>query len=280
MAKEILYNHALDNGGRVIKIEAAKTGSKYFCTVCHNEMIFKNGDIRQKHFSHKNTTENCGGKGGSGGEGYLHETFKNIAFQYIKELIKENKPLGIEYKCIVCNTLHKTNLLGGMKDINIEYNIENCRPDLALVDINNNIPIIIEIVDKHEPEQNVIDLCNNKRIVLIRYKLNDINDLEIFEEKIKKPDDVRLIDKMQCPLFVQMLQQQQQKQNSIKQQFMYQQLMQQLAYQPRSYSPSGARIDTIDKQLDRYGSYSPKRNGGRSYGSGKSGRSGKYGRRK
>jgi len=277
MTNEILYKHALDEKGNVIKIETTKTGQKYFCTVCHNEMIFKNGKIRQKHFSHKNLTENCDGKGGSGGEGYLHETFKQMAYQYIKELITENKPFEIEYLCIVCKTQHKTNLLGGMKDILIEHSIENCRPDLSLIDVNGNIPIIIEIVDKHEPEQNVIDLCNNKKIVLIRYKLNDFSDLENFSIKILKPDDVRLIDNRQCPLFLQQLAQQQ---NNIRQQLMYQQMLQLGAYQPRPYIQGGARIDAIEKQLDRYGSYSPKRNGGRSYGGGKTGRGGGYRKRK
>jgi len=35
MANEILYNHALDGNGNVSHIENAKSGQKYFCTVCH-----------------------------------------------------------------------------------------------------------------------------------------------------------------------------------------------------------------------------------------------------
>jgi hypothetical protein len=280
MTNEILYKHALDEKGNVIKIETAKTGQKYFCTVCHNEMIFKNGKIRQKHFSHKNITENCGGKGGSGGEGYLHETFKNMLFQKLTEAIKDNKPLEINWICNVCNQKEKGNLLGNIKEIKMEHTIDNCRPDIVLIDDKGNNSIIIEVVDKHEPEQNVIELCQKYNIILIKIKLENLEDLEKIDEKIINPTNLIRFNKLQCLNFYNWAVQQQQQQNNIRQQLIYQQMLQLGAYQPRPYIQGGARIDAIDKQLDRYGSYSPKRNGGRSYGGGKTGRGGGYRKRK
>ena len=71
MPNEIRYKYAENGNGYVVLIDNAVSGTKYYCSGCKEEMIFKNGQIRQKHFSHKNT-ENCIG---GGGEGYLHETF-------------------------------------------------------------------------------------------------------------------------------------------------------------------------------------------------------------
>ena len=205
MVKEIKYKFAEEENGNAVFIEKAISGKKYICSDCKEEMIFKNGNIRQKHFSHKNL-ENCG-KGT--GEGYLHATFKNLLLQYIKNCINDKKPIEASWFCNVCENKHNANLISNIADVKAEYSIENCRPDLVLIDVKGRIPIIIEIVDKHEPEKNVIDLCRKYSIILVRIKLDSLADLENFENKLKLPTNVIMFNQNQCPVVINILLQQQ-----------------------------------------------------------------------
>jgi len=183
---EILHKYAEDNDGKIINITNAETGQKYFCPGCKDEFIFKNGKIRQKHFSHKSQSQDCGGSG----EGYLHETFKKMLFNKITENLSKNIPLEIQWKCNVCGYPHSCNILSGISEIKMEYAFETCRPDLVLINQQGKAPFIIEIVDKHEPENNVIEYCKANNIILIRIKLETIDDLENIDNKIKFPSNV------------------------------------------------------------------------------------------
>jgi hypothetical protein len=69
--------------------------------------------------------------------------------------------------------------------------------------IRQKIPAIIEIVDTHAPEQNVIKYCQENLTALIIIKLDSLDDLENIEDKIKKPTNVFLSNNMLCPLFKQ-----------------------------------------------------------------------------
>jgi hypothetical protein len=104
---------------------------------------------------------------------------------------------------------HNGDLLNDIIDAKDEYNLVECRPDIALIHKNGNVPIIIEIVDKHEPEENVMDYCRKHSTVLIRIKLDSIDDLENIENKIKLPSNVVFFDKRNCLNFVNALRQRQ-----------------------------------------------------------------------
>ena len=203
MIKDIKYKFAEDENGVTVFVTSAISGKKYHCSDCKEEMIFKNGNIRQKHFSHKNI-ENCG-KGT--GEGYLHATFKHLLLQHIKGCITEKKPLEISWICNICNGQHNFNLIQNIVDIKTEFALENCRPDLVLFDTTGRVPAIIEIVDKHEPETNVLELCKKYSLFLVRIKLDSLSDLENIENKIKLPSNVYIFNPMQCPIARQKLQQ-------------------------------------------------------------------------
>jgi hypothetical protein len=247
MAMEILHKYAEDNNGNIIHITDAETGKKYFCPGCKEEFLFKNGRIRQKHFSHKNQTQVCGG----GGEGYLHETFKKMLFYKIVKNINENEPLVINWKCNICNNGHFHDLLLGIKEIMTEYNLEGCRPDLVLFNEMGQVPFIIEIVDTHEPENNVIEYCKKNNTILIKIKLKDLNDLDNIDNIIKNPSNVIFFNEMQCPVFVNIMQQKIQMQNRIT--------------PKKRTGQRGALIDRIDeaqrsrKTSRKYGKKRPRR---------------------
>ena len=193
---EILYKYAEDNKGKIIHISQALLGASYYCPECKEKFIFRKGKIRQQHFAHSNTSSNCTG------EGYLHKAFKKMLLEIISDHINKRLPLNIDWNCNICKEKHNGNLLSGITVVKDEYNLEVCRPDIALINEAGTVPIIIEIVHKHEPENNVIEYCKNNKTVLIRIKLDSLNDLENIDNIIKSPTNVIFFDRMNCPNYV------------------------------------------------------------------------------
>ena len=183
MGNDVLNKFAEDNNGKIIHIKNAVIGVDYYCPECKEKFILKKGDIRQHHFAHNNSSSSCTGTG----EGYLHKAFKKMLLNIIMEYIKEKKPLEIKYSCFICKQEHNWNILNDVYDAKDEYFMEVCRPDIALFNENGKAPIVIEIVDTHEPEKSVIEYYIKNNIVLIQIKLDSIDDLESIENKIKYP---------------------------------------------------------------------------------------------
>jgi hypothetical protein len=194
---EILYKYAEDKAGKIININSATEGTEYFCPGCKQSFILKHGKIRQHHFAHKNPSPECTG------EGYLHKTFKKYLLQLLKQYINNKNSLDINFLCNICKTPHNYNLLLNICDAQEEYTLGDCRPDIVLINNLKRIPIIIEIVDTHDPEQNVIEYCQKTSTILIIIKLDSIDDLENIDNKIKNPTFVFLSNKILCPLFKQ-----------------------------------------------------------------------------
>jgi len=206
---EILYKYAEDVNGKIIHINNAMAGENYFCPECKEKFTFRNGKIRQRHFSHTNTSYNCTG------EGYLHKTFKKMLLELIRNNLSNNLPLIINFKCNICNMEHNGDILNGIIEVKDEYNLEMCRPDIVLINKKNMVPIIIEIVDKHEPENNVFNFCKINGTVLIRIKIETVNDLENVNKKISFPSNVVFFNQLNCPSYQQYIIQQQQTQKII-----------------------------------------------------------------
>jgi hypothetical protein len=177
---EVLNKFAEDNNGKIIHINNALPGVDYYCPECKDKFILKKGNIRQHHFAHNNSSSNCTGTG----EGYLHKAFKKKLLEFFKENISNKIPIISVWQCNICNMKHNSNIINAITDVKDEYNLVECRPDIALINKNGIAPIIIEIVDKHEPEKNVIDYCIKHNTVLIKIKLDSIDDLENIENKI------------------------------------------------------------------------------------------------
>jgi hypothetical protein len=230
---DILNKFAQENNGKIIHIKNALSGVDYYCPECKEKFILKKGDIRQHHFAHNNSSSSCTGTG----EGYLHKTFKKMLLNKIIEYIKEKKPLEIIWNCYICKQNHNFNILNGIYDAKDEYSMEICRPDIALINENGKVPIVIEIIDTHEPEKSVIEYYMKENIILILIKLDSIDDLENIENKIKYPLAV-IYNNLVCPVFYR---------NYIYQQ----QLNAQLNSNYNRIRQSGLRIDQIGAAQDK-----------------------------
>jgi len=238
MGNNILYKFAEDINGKIIHISNALPGVDYYCPECKEKFFFKKGNIRQHHFAHNNSSSNCTGTG----EGYLHRTFKKMLLEFIKNNLNNKLPIIITWKCNICNMEHNGTFLNNIIDAKDEYNLAECRPDIALIYKNGNVPIIIEIVDKHEPEKNVIDYCKKHNTILIRIKLDSLDDLEKVENKIKFPSNVIFFSEMLCPNYT----------NYLQHQLKQQQLNVQIAFQNNTRNMQrGPTIDQIEASRER-----------------------------
>ena len=231
MEKEILHKYAEDSNGRIIHIDNAIKEVNYYCPNCKEKFSFRKGEIRQRHFSHSNTS-NCSS------EGYLHKTFKKKLLELIKERINKKLPIEILFNCILCKQPHNFNFLQGIMDIKDEYYMGVCRPDIALIHEKGVVSVVIEIIVSHEIEEKAIEFYIQNAIIVIRIKLESLDDLENIDDKIKIPTDVLPFNKLICP--------------NVRQQILHQHLQTQLFFipTPRIQSRGGPEINKIDAAME------------------------------
>ena len=234
MEDNILYKFAEDNNGKITHIKNTLPDLEYFCTECREKLVPRKGNIRQYHFAHKNNS-GCSGTG----EGYLHKTFKKMVLEIIRKNIFSNTPIVVNFQCNICKMWHSANILMGIIEVKDEYSLTECRPDIALINQNNQVSIIIEIVHKHEPEKNVIDFCIKNQTVLIRIKLDSIDDLENISNKLQNPTNLLLFNELHCPVVV----------NSIRQQQLQMQMVPNIG--ASRVNQGGPRIDQIQAAQDK-----------------------------
>ena len=232
MNNEILHKYAEDSKGNIIYINQAIEADEYFCPDCKGKFVARKGKIRQHHFSHLNLSPNCTG------EGYLHKTFKSLLTARLRASLTQNVAEPISWQCQVCNQAHTyDNLLKGIEEIRDEYSLPQCRPDIALIGPNKKVPVVIEIIHTHEPEANTLRFYIENQIILIRIKVEIIDDIERLEEKLRQPSSVAYFSNLLCPnLRMQQQRQQQLMMQQRAQQLHNLQLMQQFNRQPRRLS--------------------------------------------
>ncbi len=189
MVNEILYSTAVDKNGNLIHIDNAEKGINYYCPMCKKEFILrKSGKTgkgsKRPHFAHNELTPNCTPAG------VLHYSFKKMLVDLLEKYKAENKPFLLNWNCDSCDYKNSGNLLEKVAFIKEEYTLEACRPDIALLDKEENIFAVIEIVVTHKPEESVLQYYKENKIVLIQINLSSEENLNKVEEKITNPDIV------------------------------------------------------------------------------------------
>jgi len=196
--KEILYVTAFDKNGVLIKANDAVKTEDYFCPECKEKLILKKSGktgkgSKRPHFAHYSQSPNCTP------EGVLHKSFKILLLEYIKSHIAQKTPINIDWECIHCHTKHKGNLIQCAVEVKEEYQMEKCRPDIALLGQDGKPFAVIEIVVTHKPEEATIEFYKNNKIALIQIELDSEDDLDHIEEKIKKPTSINYCFNYKCP---------------------------------------------------------------------------------
>ncbi len=65
-----------------------------------------------------------------------------------------------------------------INDVKLEYDLKDCKPDIALLDAENGIHSVIEIVVTHQPEDNALQYFRENSIILIKIILTSDEDMK------------------------------------------------------------------------------------------------------
>jgi hypothetical protein len=193
-SKEVLYSTANDEDGILVFARSAPKGRKYFCSHCNGEMILRRKDNSKvrPHFAHKSLTETCTP------ETVLHKNFKQLLYNRIQKSIKNNVALAFEWSCTECGEVHQGNLIKKAKRVYIERNLEQCIPDILIYDNADKPYIAIEIVVTHEPEEQVIKYYEENDIILVLFKLDSDEDLDLINRETLNPRTVDFCINPKC----------------------------------------------------------------------------------
>jgi hypothetical protein len=195
--KTILYSVANDANGTLVNAIGAHKGSNYYCPICDYELVLrKSGNTgknsKRPHFAHKQLTQNCTP------ETALHFIFKTQAFNYIKRLLNSNSPLNFSWLCQHCTEVHQGNLLKNISDVRLEYKLDECQPDIGLLDSFGKVFAVLEIVVTHSPDKHVVKYYKKNNIISIQYYLIDDSVLNNIDAKLATPDLVSVCYNPKC----------------------------------------------------------------------------------
>ena len=192
---KLLLSYAYDSNSNLVHIDNAQKGHKYTCPNCGAELLLKISKIpegqkyhRRYRFAHKGNSDNhCS-------ESFLHKLFKERCAEYIREKIAAREDFLFEWECEKCYEYHRGNLLKKAARVVTEYDLCVCKPDIALLDCNEKVVIVVEVVVAHKPEPNTLQYYEDNKIACLLINVEDFTDCENIAEKLSHPNKVNL-----CP---------------------------------------------------------------------------------
>ncbi len=199
--RQLLLPYAYDSTGNLVHIDDAHKGETYKCPECGNILSLNISKIpkgqkyhRRNHFSHsKGTPDNqCT-------ESFLHKLFKTRAKECIQNKIdNQETEFKFTWQCDECNQQHQGNMLKKAVSVHLEYDLGICQPDIALLDKNGKVVIVIEVVVTHKPEEKVLQYYTQNKIGCLQICVSDFEDCENVENKLMHPNSVNLCPTPNC----------------------------------------------------------------------------------
>ncbi|MBN2601042.1 MAG: hypothetical protein JXR87_03500 [Candidatus Marinimicrobia bacterium] len=162
-----------EKDGRLVHISTVARGLKCnaVCPVCKIAVVARKGEKIRHHFAHY-PGANCST------ETVLHYIAKQFLYEKLISAIALKQLVQIKWKCIACSHRHSLNLLEDVCQAALEKNLDNCRPDISLLDKNNKPRALIEIVVSHRPDDKVLKYCNQQQIPLLIFRIANAEALE------------------------------------------------------------------------------------------------------
>lgn len=165
-ASEIQYRHAYNAKGKIIDVTQLERSTlppdeAFTCISCGNPLIPKLGEIKQKHFCHKQV-QNCSS------ETYLHKLAKETFAREYQACLKDKKPFYIslhrericnayetQYKrvCHLGRELEEVDLTQRYTKVEVEKACNGFIADILLSDESGQQKLLIEIKVTHEVSQ-------------------------------------------------------------------------------------------------------------------------------
>lgn len=189
--RDILYSVAYCDNELVTASHAIRE-KLHTCPVCSGEMILNRGQKKRPHFSHKALSQNCTP------ESALHYGFKMLLAAKLKDCIATQRPLEIQWGCRYCLERHTGNLVKKASRVEVEYNLGECQPDIALLDSDDKVIAVVEVVVTHAPEEKVLEYYEKNKIGAVVFQLKSDADLDLISEQMR-PDEVYSCLNPRCP---------------------------------------------------------------------------------
>lgn len=89
-------------------------------------------------------------------------------------------------------------MLKKAKSVHLEHNLLVCKPEIALLDTDDKVVIVIEIVVTHKPTSEVMAYYKAHNIGCLQINVSDFDDCEHVEEKLAHPSIVNLCPTPNC----------------------------------------------------------------------------------
>ncbi len=196
---KLLLPYAYDSKRELVYIDEAKKGEKYTCPNCDAELLLRIGKIpegqkyhKRNHFAHKGNSDNhCS-------ESFLHKLFKERCVEYIRQKIANNESIKFEWRCEKCDEEHSGNLLKKAVKVEPEYDLGICQPDIALLDKDGKVVIVVEVVVTHQPESEVMQYYNDNKIACLQIQVDNFSDCDRIEEKLSHPEHMNICPNPRC----------------------------------------------------------------------------------
>lgn len=162
--QDLLVPYAHDKNKILVSPQEAEKDNEYFCPSCGDILIFRNGNIKVKHFAHKASTS-CSG------ETIIHKTAKLLIAKAVKEWKSGiSQCITIVRKC-KCDNIIEQKLPDKVDDAVLEKVLENgLIVDVGL--ISDNKPVAaVEIKATHAVEE---EKASKLAIPFIELDANDV----------------------------------------------------------------------------------------------------------
>ncbi|MEF8788025.1 MAG: competence protein CoiA family protein [Planctomycetota bacterium] len=162
------------------------------CPVCKHQVLARKGEQVRHHFAHHR-------RGECSPETVLHEVGKKLLYGRLQKHLRKDRPLPMQWDCDHCPATHEGNLVKVARQVEMEKELQGCRPDVTLFDAEGNPVAILEVIVSHEPDENVLDYCEKAGVTPVCFRVETGRDLLAFEvESPLRPDRVDLCLRPQC----------------------------------------------------------------------------------
>lgn len=152
MPNNLKVPYAIDRmSGNIVKAGLASRSGEYQCLDCKSRLVLKDGQERQKHFSHPPTSNT-----GCSGESLNHKAAKLLLARQLKRDLESNGKVhfqqycpGIQGQCRSGSLISDSRTIECWTDVELEVAYLDFRLDVAIV---NGLDVIFgfEVFHRHE----------------------------------------------------------------------------------------------------------------------------------
>src|ERR1700733_12228227 len=104
--------------------------------------------------------------------------FNNLLAETLEQHIAKNLPLHFHWSCLYCHDEHQGNLLKKATALKHNPDLEISQPDIALIDSDGKVFVVIETVTTRKPKKGVLDFYKKQQIILIQILLPSAANLQ------------------------------------------------------------------------------------------------------